>query len=54
MAGSDLTYKYLIRVGVNGRCKHSTLLQYYNNYGNKKFFDTGPKLKNGVILDFSK
>jgi hypothetical protein len=29
-------------VEVNGSCKHSSLLHYGNNFGNKKFYSTGP------------
>jgi hypothetical protein len=30
---------------VNGRVKHSSLLQYGNNYGRKKLYSAGPDQK---------
>jgi len=39
--GSILAYKYLARVEVNKREKHSSLIHYGINYGRKMFYDTG-------------
>jgi hypothetical protein len=42
---NSLVRKYYTRVEVNGSGKHSSLLQYGNNYCQKKFNSTGPWLK---------
>ncbi len=40
-----MAHNYLICVGVKGRDKCSSLLQYRNHYGGKKFYYTGPSWK---------
>ncbi len=48
-----LGHKYLARVEVNQSDKHSSLLQYSNNYGNETFYSTDPKGFNINHLKFN-
>ncbi len=52
LVGSSLACKYKTWVEVNRGGKHSSLLQYRNNYSSKKFYSTGPQEGENSIKKF--